>query len=163
MYAICIDQPDASELARGVRRVQFVELETEHRGKILLCAGSGGPKSEPLPREMVIASAELKDVREFRTEDLEPAGLKAMPERKGYAWEFENMTEIVPFSVREQPCLFDIDIRDDELVPIDLTDYEDHVEYFHKVILPQIESGMGEYHDELNGDTITRKRTIREK
>jgi hypothetical protein len=154
MKAVCIPQPDASEIARQWRHVLAMEWETQYRGPLLLCAGSRPPEHSPdegsaLPREMALASAVLEDVHPLTEEDLGPAGLRQMPTRPRFSWVFSQVQEIELFSVRERAGIFDIDVEEGELVPLDPVEYEDHLEFFNKVIVPELGQHLGDVHAEL--------------
>ncbi|MFW6324927.1 MAG: hypothetical protein ACOC0U_07690, partial [Desulfovibrionales bacterium] len=51
-------------------------------------------------------------------------------------------------SVRGGPGLFETRIDPDEIRSLDLVNYEDHVEFFHKEIVPAYESSMEDIHEE---------------
>jgi hypothetical protein len=168
MKAICIRQPEASDIARQWRPVLAMNFETEYRGEIVICAGSEGPPPSPddevvLPREMAIAMAVLEDVHQFSESDAKAAGLKEFPKRLRFAWVFGNIREIEPFSVRQREGLFDIAVDEGELVPLDLSAYEDHLEYYNVVVVPELEAQLADIHDEFSQKPMQPKRSNEDK
>jgi hypothetical protein len=168
MKAVCIRQPEASDIARQWRRVLAMSFETEYRGEILLCAGSEGPPPSPddvmaLPREMALARAVLEDVHPLSESDVKAAGLKEIPKGQRFAWVFADVREIEPFSVRQREGIFEITIGDGELVPLDLSAYEDHLEYYNVVVVPELEAQLADIHDEFSQKPMQPKRSIEDK
>jgi hypothetical protein len=168
MKAVCIRQPEASDIARQWRHVLAMEWETEYRGQLVLCAGSGGPppstgEEMALPREMALARAVLSDVHPLTESDVKAAGLKEIPRGQRFAWVFRDVQEIESFSVRQREGIFDIAVEEGELVPLDPTAYEDHLEYYNVVVVPQLETQLADIHDEYSQKPLQPKRSIEDK
>ena len=79
---------------------------TDHRGKVLLCAGAENyvPEFEGVILNHALCVAELSDVREITPEELEQMG----PTENRYAWTLVKPRLIVPIPVEQQEGLFDI-------------------------------------------------------
>jgi hypothetical protein len=167
MNAVCIHQPAASDIARGWRHVLSMDWETDFRGELVLCAGTQPPAPSPeeeipLPRGMALARATLEDVHPLSTEDLRLVGLKEMPEKRHFAWVFKDIRELEPFSVQEREGIFSLDLASEDLVELDPTEYEDHLEFYNKVVVPELSLHLAEVHDEFSQKPLSPKRTIKE-
>jgi hypothetical protein len=167
MKAVCIRQPEASEIARQWRHVLALDWKTDYRGALLLCAGTQPPPPNPeeevaLPREMVLALATLEDVHPLNEVDARLAGFKE-PLQGRFAWVFSNVRELELFSVRAGEGLFELDVTEEDLVALDPTEYEDHLEFYNKVIVPELSLHLAEVNDEFSQKPLQPKRVIKEK
>ncbi len=108
MKALSIKEPHASFIRNGYKTIETRTWKTNHRGKILLCA-SKTPKSKISGH--AFATADIVDCRKMTTAD-EPMGLahcEIYP--NAYSWVLENITELMPFPIKGQLGLFEVDYK----------------------------------------------------
>ena len=91
----------------GEKTIECRSWKTDYRGNILIC--SSAIKRKGLISGHGLIVAELVGIHEFTENDLEEACMDEIPNRKTFAWEFDNFKDIKPFPVKGQLKLFDID------------------------------------------------------
>lgn len=102
--AISIKEPWASMIASGEKSIEVRTWQTNHRGRIILCA-SANPPSEIAGH--AFALAEIADVRPMEPEDKSQAG--GVYVDGAYAWELRNVRPFNPFPVKGKLGIFKID------------------------------------------------------
>ena len=124
MKALSIRPDYADMIAAGEKKYEFRSWATSYRGDILIHANKNIPDAAKnmLVSGHAICIANLKDVKK---------------RKNGYAWELTDLRYIEPIKVRGQQRLFNID--DNLINLIDITDYEDLLEYWDMLGLINLE------------------------
>ncbi len=126
MKALSVQQPWANMIASGLKTIETRKWWTPYRGDLLICS-SKRPAIEPAGAAICIVR--LVDCRRLTPRDRDAAqcqdcpyaGMpleewgRAMccPDHPGvrfYAWVFENIRPIMPFPVRGQLGLFEVEV-----------------------------------------------------
>jgi len=120
MKAICVQQPFAFEIMSGRKTIEIKDWDTLHRGDLLICSARkpalAKDDMEELEEEYgcaflnghALCVARLVDIRNSRRGDEE----KALVDRidpEDFSWVLEDARPVVPFPVKEQKGLFEID------------------------------------------------------
>lgn len=126
MKAITIQQPYAFEIMTGQKTIELGARDTLHRGELLICSARKPAFSQEEMEEMeeeygclflygqALCVVRLSDVRPMKKGDEEKAlADKFNPE--AYSWVLEDVRPVIPFPVKGQQGLFDVD---DHLVSI---------------------------------------------
>jgi len=112
MKAISIQQPWATLIAYGEKRIEWRSWSTSYRGELLICASA---RDFPLddgvvaPGGFALAVVTLADVRPFSRRDLTAACMDKMPTPTGFAWVLHGVREIEPFPVKGRQRLFEVE------------------------------------------------------
>ena len=108
MKVITLKQPWATLVAEGIKKYEFRSWKTNHRGKLLIHAGSGIDKEGmemvknldlEYPSKRIIAEVEIIDCLEI-DEELNNKIISenniayGNKKRNGYAWKLDNITKI---------------------------------------------------------------------
>jgi hypothetical protein len=135
MKAITARQPSAFEIMSGLKTIEVTTWDTLHRGDLLICA-SGKPafskeEMEEIEEEygcrfvygQALCVVRLVDVRPMVKGDAEEA-LVAEADLDAFSWVLEDARPVVPFPVKSQQGLFDVD---DHLVTVSPFRYDETV------------------------------------
>jgi hypothetical protein len=104
MKAISIREPWASMITNGLKTIETRTWNTNHRGKLLLCA-SRIPRSDISGKAFAVA--DLVDVRPMTKDHEKKACCEIYHRAK--SWILDNVTPIDTFPVKGQFGLFDVD------------------------------------------------------
>jgi hypothetical protein len=106
MKALCIRQPWASLIAKGIKTIELRTWKTSYRGSLLILSSASGKTG--LPSGGTICIADLVDIRAGSVEDT--AAACCVPRPNEFAWVLRN-AHAVPFAkVKGRLGLFDLDV-----------------------------------------------------
>jgi hypothetical protein len=135
MKAISVQQPFAFEIMSGQKTIEVKNWDVLHRGDLLICSAKRPAFSKDEMEEIeeeygtfflygqALCIARLVDVRQMKKGDEE----KALVDRfnpEAYSWVLEDIRPVVPFAVKEQQGLFDVD---DSLITVSPFKYDEPV------------------------------------
>jgi hypothetical protein len=128
MKALSVQQPFALEILSGQKAIEVRTWDTLHRGDLLICS-SGKPafpkeEMEELEEEYgcvflyghALCVVRLADARLMRKGDEEKALMDAI-DPEAYSWILEDARPVIPFPVKGQQGLFNVDDRLIQLSP----------------------------------------------
>lgn len=93
MKALSIRQPWASQILAGIKITEYRSWYTHHRGPLLICAAAK-PHAD-LPVGVAVCVVDL---------------IACLPLKGGgYGWMLRNVQPVVPFAVKGQLGLFEVD------------------------------------------------------
>ena len=107
MKALSVKQPWANMIATGEKTIETRTWPTDYRG-LLLIVSSKEPRIEPAG--CAVAIVRLTECRSMTRED-ERAACCCKYEN-AFAWVFDEVRAIKPFSVRGQLGIFDVEIEE---------------------------------------------------
>lgn len=110
----------------GEKTIECRSWQTDYRGDVLICSSSVKRKGCISGHGLIVA--ELVDIHELTADDLEDACMSELPDRKLYAWVFDNFRDIKPFPVKGQLKLFDVNDAEIVYTPAE-TDEEAEANY----------------------------------
>ncbi len=120
MKALSVQQPFAFEIMNGLKTIEVRSWDTLHRGDLLICSSQKPAFSREEMEEIeddydctliyghAICLASLTDVRPVKRGDEEPAIMEEI-DPDAYAWVLENARPVVPFPVKGQQGLFNVE------------------------------------------------------
>lgn len=120
MKALTVQQPFAFEIMSGLKTIEVLSWDTLHRGDLLICSSKKPAFSREEMEEIeddydctliygkAICLVRLVDVRPMRRGDEEPALMDEI-DPEAYSWILEAARPVVPFPVKGQQGLFDVD------------------------------------------------------
>jgi hypothetical protein len=128
MKALCVRQPYAEVIARGIKTIEVRTWETKHRGPILIVASSNAyPEDMPLfdltdrdcPRSTAVCVVDLVDIGHPRRPTPEQARAACCDLQRGdLLWHIVRPRRVRPFAVKGKLRLFDLP---DDLISVDLS------------------------------------------
>jgi hypothetical protein len=137
MKALSVQQPFALEILSGQKTIEVRTWDTLHRGDLLICS-SGKPAfpkedMEDLEEEYgcvflygyALCVVRLADARLMRKGDDEKALMDAF-DPEAYSWILEDVRPVIPFPVKGQQGLFNVD---DHLIQLSPFRYDEPVAY----------------------------------
>lgn len=107
MKALSAHQPWASMIASGSKTIETRTWSTNYRGDLLICS-TRSPKIMGLPSGKALCFANLIDCRPM-TRDDEPAARCQLFDG-AFAWVLAEIRQVIPFRVRGQQGLYNIDL-----------------------------------------------------
>jgi hypothetical protein len=120
MKAINVQQPFAFEIVSGRKTIEVKNWDTLYRGDLLICSSRKPAFSREDMEEMeedygctflygqALCVVRLSDVRQMRKGDEEKALIdKCDPE--AFSWLFDDVRPVIPFPVKGQQGLFEVD------------------------------------------------------
>lgn len=116
------------------KTIEVRTWQTDYRGDILICASSR-KESGGIPGK-ALCVVELTDIEPLREEHLEAALMEEMPDKKSYAWHFENLQWVEPFDVKGQLHLFEV--PDEKVEYIELETDEEYYRILREKFLPHV-------------------------
>ncbi len=120
MKALSIQQPFAFEIMTGRKTIEVRSWDAAHRGDLLICASKkpafDEEDMEDLEEEygcaflygQALCVVRLVDVRNMRKGDEEGALVEKI-DLESYSWIMEDVRLVMPFPVKQQKGLFDVD------------------------------------------------------
>jgi len=108
MKAISVKQPWASMIIRGQKTIETRTWATKYRGDLLIVS-SKNPRIAGHPTGRALGVVALTDCRPMVKADEAGARCELYP--GAYAWELKNVRLIMPFEVRGQLGIYDVDLR----------------------------------------------------
>lgn len=111
MKALTVKQPWASLIASGQKTIETRTWATNYRGDLLIVSAAR-PKIEPAGFAVAVVS--LVDCRPMTKEDETAACTPVYP--KAHAWIFANTRKIAPFPARGARRVYDVPVREDQLL-----------------------------------------------
>ena len=103
MKALSLRQPWANLIASGEKTIETRTWKTNYRGEILICS-SKYPKIEPYGKAICVAT--IYDCKPMLKSDTQRA---CCDWYEGYSWFLKDIRPIVPFDVKGQLNLFEVD------------------------------------------------------
>ena len=112
MKALSLKQPWASLLAHGKKTIELRSWSTTHRGMLAICASVGAAPDIGQwgdgPRGVIVAVADLIDVRPATPEDCHDACVATIPPGT-FAWIIGDVLAVHPVAQKGRLGLFPID------------------------------------------------------
>lgn len=133
MKAVSVEQPFAHLITKGEKTIEVHPWKTDHRGDLLICSSKLPAYSTEEMEELeedwgceflygyALCVVNLVEVRGAREEDEEAACLEGI-DPDAYSWVFENLRPVIPFPVKTQQGLFDVDEKLIKLPPFQIGD-----------------------------------------
>lgn len=135
MKALSVQQPFAFEIMSGIKTIEVRSWDTLHRGELLVCSSKKPAFSQDEMEEIedeygcaflygqALCLVRLSDVRPMRKGDEEQALVEKV-DPDAYAWVLENARPVVPFPVKAQQGIFQVD---DSLITVSPFKYHQSV------------------------------------
>jgi len=115
MKAISVHQPWADRVASGVKTIETRRWWTHHRGELLICSTQRPCDTPGVYYGSAVALVELLNCAPMTVADEQAAGCALYA--GAFAWVLGNIRRIVPFPVRGEHRLFDVEVS--RLVVVD--------------------------------------------
>lgn len=107
MKAITLHPYWALDILEGYKSIECRSWQTNYRGDLLIC--SSAKKLKGCISSHALLVCELSKIEPFTKKHLKAADMDEMPEKQSYAWHLTNFRGIIPFRVKGQLRLFDVD------------------------------------------------------
>lgn len=89
------------------KTIECRSWQTDYRGDLLICSSAKKIKGCISSHALIVC--ELSKIEPFTKKHLKVAEMNEMPEKESYAWHLTNFRDIIPFYVKGQLRLFDVD------------------------------------------------------
>lgn len=122
------------------KKIEVRTWQTDYRGDILICASSR--KESGCISGKALCVVELTDIEPLREEHLEAAMMEEMPDKKSYAWRFQNLQWVEPFDVKGQLHLFEV--PDEKIEYIEAETDEEYFQNLREKFLPLVYFARGD-------------------
>lgn len=113
MRALSVQQPYASMIAIGTKKIEFRSWPIEYRGSLLICSSASPKIKAPALEEEGLPAVDLPAGFALCIVDL----VDCRPRKKqgGYAWFLKNPREIMPFRVKGRQRIFNLEVTPEPL------------------------------------------------
>lgn len=130
MKAISIYAPFAMAIALKYKTIELRNWQTSYRGEILICSSVKDKNLKDLKDRCIfgkaLAVATISDCRPFKEEDREAAFIVDDEDvSKANSWFLTDIQPIVPFDVKGQQRIFNVDIDEIRILDIEEDGYDE--------------------------------------